>query len=500
MSETSAAPSIWSRTYLRSQLENALLAPIRSFRPRYLPLLMVYFAYGALGLVAVAQTFWIKKSLTLTPAELAAIAVWLNVPWTVKMVFGELVDSVAFLGSRRRGYVFLGGGMVAAGMLILAGAASGTLRILSPEKLYFIAALVITLGVVLQDVVADAMSTEVVDRVAADGTPRAKADIDRDLGMVQVLGRLAIAFGAFAVAWLGGFLASVMPYHQVFLLGLLIPAISVSGALMVRLETPEARAIDWRILGGGLAFGAFVVTLGLSRSPVGQEIVFLVSLGVVIWMLSRIVGDIDERTRLKIAFAALLIFLFRSSPNVGQGYTWFSIDRLGFDEAFLGTLGQIGAGVAIVATWLLSDAVTRKPVPVVLLWLTVLGAILALPGLALTLGVHEWTERVLGFGARTIAVIDSAAASPLAQLGMVPMLTLIAIYAPAGRRATWFALMASLMNLALAAGELQTKYLNLLLPVERGQYDNLPLLTAAVLVIGLLVPLAAILLLGRRVR
>ena len=40
-----------------------------------------------------------------------------------------------------------------------------------------------------------------------------------------------------------------------------------------------------------------------------------------------------------------------------------------------------------------------------------------------------------------------------AQLSMIPLLTLVAIYAPAGHRATWFALMASLMNLALVAGD-----------------------------------------------
>ena len=65
-----------------------------------------------------------------------------------------------------------------------------------------------------------------------------------------------------------------------------------------------------------------------------------------------------------------------------------------------------------------------------------------------------------GFGARAIALIDAAAASPFAQLSMIPLLTLIAYYAPPARRATWFALMASLMNMALVAGQLQTKYLN----------------------------------------
>ncbi|MGL1311224.1 hypothetical protein ACSTKO_24730, partial [Vibrio parahaemolyticus] len=68
------------------------------------------------------------------------------------------------------------------------------------------------------------------------------------------------------------------------------------------------------------------------------------------------------------------------------------------------------------------------------------------------LRVDQWTEHVFGFGAHTIVLIDSAAASPLDQLSMIPLLTLVAIYAPSGHRATWFALMASLMNLALVAG------------------------------------------------
>ena len=80
---------------------------------------------------------------------------------------------------------------------------------------------------------------------------------------------------------------------------------------------------------------------------------------------------------------------------------------------------------------------------------------------------------MFGFGARSIAIIDTAAASPFAQLSMIPLLTLIAYYAPAGHRATWFALMASLMNLALVAGQLQTKYLNDSLWCERGEYGEL---------------------------
>ena len=161
--------------YWKQQIENALLAPVRAMRLAYLPLLMVYFAYGATGLTAVAQAFWVKEALVWTPAELASLAVWFSLPWTVKMVFGELVDTVPLLGSQRRTYVFLGAALVAISFVLLAGAAGGWITVLSADKLYVVAMLLATLGVVIQDVVADAMSTEVVPRTNPDGSPRAKA-------------------------------------------------------------------------------------------------------------------------------------------------------------------------------------------------------------------------------------------------------------------------------------------------------------------------------------
>ena len=279
-----------------------------------------------------------------------------------------------------------------------------------------------------------------------------------------------------------------------------MPVISVSGALLVHLETKEQRPTDWRILGGGVVFGAFVVSMALSGIGYSQEIIFAVSMAVVIWMLDRVTQEVDHATRMRVVYAAIIIFAFRATPTVGEGYRWFTIDVLGFDEAFYGTLQQLGAVIAIVGAWLLSDLITRKPVPQVLLWLTVLGTVLALPTLVLVFQLNEVTERLFGIGARGIALFDAAAVSPLDQLGMIPLLTLIAIYAPASHRATWFALMASLMNLALTAGALGTKYLNLIFHVDRGSYGNLPSLVVTAYIVAFLLPLTAIAVFGRRVQ
>ena len=85
------------------------------------------------------------------------------------------------------------------------------------------------LGTVIQDVVADAMSTEVVARVDTAGNARAEDEIRAELGMVQVLGRLALSIGILAVAGLSGWLAQFLARDTVFLLGLIIPALSILG-------------------------------------------------------------------------------------------------------------------------------------------------------------------------------------------------------------------------------------------------------------------------------
>src|SRR5262249_61287823 len=126
-----------------------------------LAVLMVYFACGALGITDAPRDMWIKGRLTLTPAELAGIAVWLNLPWTIKMVFGELVDSVPIFGSQRGAYILIGAAFTATGMLTLAGAAGGWMTFARADQLYIVGALLIVIGTVIQEMVADDMSTAV---------------------------------------------------------------------------------------------------------------------------------------------------------------------------------------------------------------------------------------------------------------------------------------------------------------------------------------------------
>jgi hypothetical protein len=222
-------------------------------------------------------------------------------------------------------------------------------------------------------------------------------------------------------------------------------------------------------------------------------------MAVICAMLVIVTREFDMKTRRSILFTSIVIFAFRTTPLVGDGYFWWTLDVLNFDEAFYGILRQTGAILSIVAMWLLSKQLTEYSVTKVLFWIAIAGTALSLPSIGLFYGLHHWTEAMFGFGARTVAVVDAATASPFAQLSMIPLLTLIALYAPAGHRATWFALMASLMNTALIASQLQTKYLNQIFVVGRGEYGELGPLLITAAALGLIIPLGAIALFGRRV-
>ena len=479
------------------QIKYAVLEPLRALRVAHLPILSIYAASGALGLIAVADGFWVKGALQLTTVDLATIAIWLQLPWIAKMVVSELVDATPLKGASRRVYILAGALLIAVGLVILAGAAGGWLTVASKERLYVVAQLIIVIGGVIQEVVADALVPGVVARFTPDGRPRAEADINAELAMIELLARLVYTAAAFAVGALAGRLAAALPAqrlshradYSIFVDG---------GGAYCACGTGTSRAIDWRILGGGIGMAAVALALGLSDVAHGQDAIFAGAFVALCLMLRHVMADVAPVVRQQIILVGALAFVFRATPSIGDGFRWYGIDKLGFDEAFFGTLQLTGTGVGLVLMWLLARVVIERPVRQVIGLLTVIAGVLYLPTLILAHGGEQWTLRNLGFGARGIALIDEGAQSPLALLATVPLLALVAVHAPREHRATWFALIASMMSLAIVAGQLISKYLNGFFPIERGSYDNVPGLVSVVVGLSVAMPLAALIVLRPR--
>ncbi len=447
-------------------------------RLAYLPVLVTYFCYGASTVTSIALLYFEKNTLRLSPAEAAGIAFWVALPWSTKMVAGVASDVYPILGSRRRSYLLLGALCTLAGYALLA-------TLVERKGAYLAVMVLITVGYMVQDVVADALSVEV-------------AESDEEMAQVQTLGRMAIMAGSISVAYVGGLLAAAVGSRAVVAMAMVLPLMVCVAALLAR-ERPRAgpAAVALReptlggstprvVMGVGLGYAALGVALELADAPWAQEIVLVVSAALIVLLLRQV--GISRA----VAVAAFVIFLFRATPGVGQGYSYWAIDRLGFDQQFLGLLAQASSVLSLAGLIVFRKPITQRPVSVTLFWVMMAGTILYLPNIGLFYGANEW----LGISARTFAFIDTTISAPLGQLTMVPMLVLIARSAPRGGEATMFAIMASLMNLALSASELGTRYLNTAFAVTQQDYANLGRLMITVSVIGL-VPLLTLPLLRR---
>jgi len=532
----SAALRAFARWYERNVVELA-----RELRLAYLPPLMVYLAAGVSGLTAIVGTFFVKEYLDLSAEFLAALGFWAGLPWALKMPLGHLVD----LAWRwKAGLVWLGAGLVAASLGIMIGLLSDPAAMRSlmrAESWFVLAALLAPVGYVLQDVVADAMTVEAVPRADDEGRPLAAETRRLMHTTMQTLGRIAVLGGGVLVSLANVVLlrgvAQLPPleqaqvYRDVHVVALAIPAISVAGvtiAAILRRRTarrlarrglsaaqiaevlaarPERPPVNWPVLGGGLAFAAVSLGVGLGGVPYAEEIVFAGSMAIVLLLMHRLVRELAPEARATIVGTAAVVFAFRATPGPGAGATWWQIDVLGFDQHFLAVLSLLASALTLAGLFLFRRFMAERSIAYVVGALTIAGTLLSLPYLGMYWGLHEWTAARTGgvVDARFIALVNTALESPLGQIAMVPMLAWIAASAPERLKATYFAVMASFTNLALSAAQLGTKYLNKVWVVTRevrepvtgavkipADYGQLGELLLASLAIGLALPFAAI--------
>ena len=525
-------------------LDANIFALGREMRLSYLPPLMVYAAAGISGLTAIVGTFYVKERLGLSAEFLAALGFWMMLPWALKMPLGHLVD---LMWRWKSLLVYMGAGLITLSVLIMIGLLGNpeAMRGVAPVEAWYVAASMLApVGYVLQDVVADAMTVEAVPRVDEQGRSL-MPEVRKSMHVtMQTLGRVAIITGGILVSVVNVFVLrgvgelpeaeKAAAYLYVYELALIIPLVSVGGVvfatwlrrrelarLMARGHTrAESEAmlgtdivpppVNWWILGGGLAFTAVSLSVGLSRIPGGEEIIFAISMSIVLFLMWRLTGELEPEARNVLVGTAVLIFVFRAIPGPGAGSTWWMIDRLGFDQQFLATLSLIGAVLTLFGMFVFRRFMAERSIAYIVGFLTVVGTLLSLPTIGMYFGLHEWTAALTGgvVDARFIAVIDTALESPLGQIAMIPMLAWIANSAPDRLKATFFAVMASFTNLALSASQLATKYMNQIFVVTRevkdpetGQivvpadYSELGILLISVTAIGFLLPLLAILLL-----
>ena len=483
--------------------DDTLLDLGRQFKWSYLPPLMVYVAAGISGLTGIVGTFFVKDYLNLSAAFLAGLGFWAGIPWALKMPLGHLVD---LIWNKKNYMVYFGAFLISLSLIIMYGLIIHTedlAQIFSVEKWFVISVILAPVGYVIQDVVADAMTVEAVPLSDEKGKDYPKEQIKLMHTTMQTLGRFAIIGGTVLVALANVILfrdidnleqaEKINLYGSIYLYALIIPLVSILGVVLgsylkkkrindLRIQglkykdehSTQKTEINWWILGGSLIFVIFTLSVGSFNLPFAQEIVFLGSVIIILFLMFKLIKELPEHLRLTIVGTAVIIFIFRAMPGPGPGLTWFEIDVLEFNEKFISILSLLASILTLVGIVILRPFMAKNSIAKIIVVLSIAGAILFLPSVAMYYGFHNWTASLTGgvVDAKFIAIINTALESPLGQVSMIPLLAWIAKNAPAHLKATFFAVFASFTNLALSASALGTKYLNQIYTVTREVKDK----------------------------
>ena len=506
----------------------------RQFKWSYLPPLMIYVAAGISGLTGIVGTFFVKDYLNLSAAFLAGLGFWAGIPWALKMPLGHLVD---LIWDKKNYMVFVGASLISLSLLIMYGLIIHTewmSTILTVETWFVISVLLSPIGYVVQDVVADAMTVEAVPLVDDDGENFSRDEIKLMHTTMQTLGRFAIIGGTVLVALANVIIfkgvddleqtEKISLYGSIYIYALIIPIVSVMGIFLasflksqkrkiliqkgfsgLEAEIPKEKTeINWWILGGSLVFVIFTLSVGSFRLPFAQEIVFLGSMIIILFLMNKLIKELPKDLRLTVVGTAIIIFIFRAMPGPGPGLSWFEIDVLEFNEQFFSVLSLIASVLTLVGIIVLRPFMANNSIAKIIIILSIAGAVLFLPSVGMYYGFHNWTSSITNgvVDAKFIAIFNTALESPLGQVSMIPLLAWIAKNAPAHLKATFFAVFASFTNLALSASSLGTKYLNEIFTITRevkdkvsnailttADYSELGLLLITVTLLTLLIPI-----------
>lgn len=343
---------------------------------------LAYFTHGIAGGLAKQPFTYYLKSLGMT-ADMVAFSLSLAaIPWMIKPLYGLLIDLVPLWGYRRKSYLMLMAGCAALGYAVMA-------QVISAEFIVW-ALFISTLGIAAIDVVVD---TLMVEEGLAMGVVR------RFQGQQWTWLNLA----AITAGLLGGWLS-----HS------LLPEAAIQTAALMMIGGP---------------IGVILATWFLVEEPKRS---FSQS-------QTRIAArEISNGLKSKgFWIVAAFLAFWNLVPNFSTPLYYHMVDRLGFDQYFIGQLASIGAVGATLGSLTYRSLADRLSIHQTLVGSIVLSVLMALAYLLLQDG---FSAGVLSFCS-----------------GIVSMLTLLSLFTLAASicppRAAGFAF-AALMSIYSATAQI----------------------------------------------
>jgi len=452
--------------------------------PEILAIMAIYFVEGALGLARLAQTFLLKDTLHLGPAEMSALTGLFTLPWTIKPLYGFLSDGLPLFGYRRRSYLILCGiigtlcyaalgtdfaGLYHTGIDIDATVTATNLPITMLQAT-ILSLVVSSACIAFSDVVADGI---VVQRTRDATDPKVA-------GGLQSLCWGSASIGALISAYFSGSLLETMGPKDVFAITAVLPAIVACIAFFIDEEAidntadvnTETSTKDTRVIDVQSDINNDEDTSLSLHSPVlasetktqKHEV-----LGVQL-QIEALWKAIKTPSVWK---PALFLFLWQSTPTSDGAFLYFMTNDLGMGPEFLGRVRLATAAASLFGVWGYQKYLRTVSIQKILLWTTIASAPLGLIQLLLI----SHLNRTLGIPDGAFLFGDDVVLAVLGEFAFLPILVLAAKICPPGVEAVLFATLMSVFNgastVGTEVGALLTKYLG----ITESNFDNLSLLT-----------------------
>lgn len=331
------------------------------------------------GLISFPVAYFFKESIGLDAAQLTQYLAVLALPWAIKPAFGLLSDLVPLYGFRRKSYLILVSTLAILGFLWLAG--------LTDSPMIVWALFVVSAASAFSDVIVDALMVEV---------GQATGRIEELQGQQWFWAKVAAVAVALFGGWLCHMLEPAKALHAAALIALLAPMTLLVASLVLVKERKVSVEADPRTTLAGL------------KAAVKSRDLWLVFAFLAFWYIS---------------------------PGFETPLYYYKIDRLHFDQAFIGQLGAIASCGAILGAWLYKKYFARLRHRFLINLTVVLGT---LNTLAYLLLVDQTSAIALAFCTSTVGMIAT-----------LTMFSLAAHACPKQAEGFTFALMMSAINLCV---------------------------------------------------
>ncbi len=259
------------------------------------------------GLISQPLNFYLKQELGLTTAEVSEYLAIASLPWMIKPLYGLISDYVPLLGYRRKTWLMALNLLGASGFLWLSGLTdSGTL----------VSALTLTaFGTAASDVIVDALMVE-------------KGSETGMTARFQGTQWFWFKIASVMTALVGGFLAANFK-----------PATALHIAATITMLAPIAL----------LTASYFLIQEKRSQMDFVQ-------------MKETTQGMWEAIRSPRLQLAALFLVLWCFSPGFGAPLYFHMVDKLHFEQQFIGQLSAFTAVGGVVGAWIFGHILSKKSV------------------------------------------------------------------------------------------------------------------------------------------